>query len=281
MMEAFWNWLLSLGGTPPPPVSNEIKTHKHLQESVNFVNTNDTTYLATPQSLKMEAVVVNSEDKILVDTTEDEVKVAAAKSKLLDKQTIIASVIAVEGGYVNHPDDRGGETNFGITKKVADENSKMLKSRFNWNGRMIDLTYDMAYAIYEVNYWDYLNLDVISRHSMLLADKMFDIGVNCGANRCGVWFQQILNVFNLKQKFYTDLVVDGRIGNNTIIALNGLIKARGAQPSYKTILRSLLAKQGAHYLDISTNREENESFTWGWMNHRLDHNLVYYRDLIK
>jgi hypothetical protein len=33
--------------------------------------------------------------------------------------TMIAGVIAVEGGYVNHPSDPGGETNMGITREVA------------------------------------------------------------------------------------------------------------------------------------------------------------------
>lgn len=282
MMDAFWQWLLGLGSTPPPPVSNEITSHKHLQQSVNFVNTSTTTYLATPQSLKMEAVApTETLNKVLVDTSEDEVKVAAAKSKVLDKQTIIASGIAVEAGYVDHPDDKGGETNFGITKSVAEENKSWLVKDFKWNGDMRDLTYDMAYAIYERKYWNYLNLDAISKHSILLADKMFDIGINCGANKCGRWFQQILNVFNMKQKLYVDIKVDGAIGNNTLIALNGLIKARGERATYKVLLRSLMAKQTNHYLDISENREENESFTWGWVNQRMDHHTDLYRDLLK
>ena len=33
-------------------------------------------------------------------------------------QRIINDIIRKEGGYVNHPDDKGGSTNYGITLKL-------------------------------------------------------------------------------------------------------------------------------------------------------------------
>ena len=42
---------------------------------------------------------------------------------------IIAGILVVEGGYVNHPSDPGGETNYGITKRT---------SLANWNFRPPD-----------------------------------------------------------------------------------------------------------------------------------------------
>ena len=38
------------------------------------------------------------------------------------KDRIINAIIDREGGYVDEPDDSGGETNYGVTKAVARAN---------------------------------------------------------------------------------------------------------------------------------------------------------------
>ena len=63
-----------------------------------------------------------------------------------------------EGGFVNHPDDPGGITNHGVTKKVYEK----------WVGRevseqeMRDLTHEDVAPIYKKNYWDRLRADDLS-----------------------------------------------------------------------------------------------------------------------
>ncbi len=64
-------------------------------------------------------------------------------------------LLSHEGGFVNHPEDPGGITNLGVTKKVYDE----------WIGResteqeMRDLTPDDVAPIYKKNYWDRIKGD--------------------------------------------------------------------------------------------------------------------------
>ncbi|EHP6632348.1 hypothetical protein KMW88_004866, partial [Salmonella enterica] len=63
----------------------------------------------------------------------------------MTKDEIFASILNREGGYVNHPDDRGGPTNWGITLMRARANGYM--------GDMRNLTRDQALKILEADYW--------------------------------------------------------------------------------------------------------------------------------
>lgn len=194
----------------------------------------------------------------------------------LTKSNIILGVIGVEGGYVNDPNDRGGETNFGITKAVALQVKADLIQKFKWDQTMKHLTKDMAVYIYGLNYWDPLKLDMVFNLSPAIADKLFDQAVNCGVAQAATWLQTLLNVLNQDQKLYPDMVVDGHLGLKTIDALSRFIKARGTQGQW-AILKGLICLQGSHYISISESRTKNETFTFGWLN-RLDHNLdLYYK----
>jgi len=119
-----------------------------------------------------------------------------------------------EGGYVNDPDDSGGETNHGITIKVARANGYL--------NAMIDMTPEEARDIGKKAYWDVLNLDSVAAFSEDVALEMFDTGFNMGQPRVAVFFQRALNVFNNNEKLYADIKVDGAIGRASLVALKGL-----------------------------------------------------------
>jgi len=85
-------------------------------------------------------------------------------------------LLSHEGGFVNHPEDPGGITNLGVTKKVYDE----------WIGResteqeMRDLTPEDVGPIYKKNYWDRVKGDSLPSG---LDWACFDWCVNSGSGR--------------------------------------------------------------------------------------------------
>lgn len=173
---------------------------------------------------------------------------------------VIDEVIGKEGRYANNPNDRGGETMWGITAAVARANG--------YTGPMKDMPRSVAASIYRTQYVQVPGFDKVLAVSPALAAEMVDTGVNMGAAIPGPWLQRWLNVLNKQQKLYPDLKPDGQIGPMTIAALQAFLKARGAEGE-QVLVRAMNCCQGARYLDITEKREANEDFVYGWMLNRV------------
>ena len=97
-----------------------------------------------------------------------------------------------EGGYVNHPNDPGGETNLGISKRSY--------PREDIKG----MTRKRAGEIYKRDYWDAVSGDLLPSGIDYVA---FDAAINSGVSRGAKWMQRAVGVTQ-----------DGRIGPETIKA---------------------------------------------------------------
>ncbi|ANZ48184.1 endolysin [Erwinia phage vB_EamM_Asesino] len=171
------------------------------------------------------------------------------------KEGIIRAKTAIEAGYVNNPNDLGGETNHGITIATARE--------FGYKGNMRDLTVEQALDIYDRGWWQRMRLDQILAMNVMLADRLFDFGINAGRANAIKSLQRILNVLNRQGKLYSDIDADGGIGQLTLTALAGFIKARGAD-GLNRLMFALTCHQVSYYTEISEKRVQNEEFTYGW-----------------
>lgn len=108
-----------------------------------------------------------------------------------------------EGGYVNHPDDPGGETMYGVTKRVA--------VAHGYRGSMRNMPKSFAAKVARQSYWDAAHCD---KFDPLVAIQVFDAAYNHGP-RNAIKFLQRAAGLNGKQ-------IDGIVGSQTIGAVNNL-----------------------------------------------------------
>lgn len=175
-------------------------------------------------------------------------------------EQIIDGIIGVEGGYVNHPSDRGGPTKWGITQNTA--------RAYGYTGDMKDLPRATAKDIYLKQYWVEPGFDRIATLSQDIAVELCDTGVNMGPRVASKFFQRWINGLNMRQKLYPDLIADGVLGNISVAALRSYLNARGKEGEL-VLLKALNCSQGARYLELAEGREANEDFLYGWVKERV------------
>lgn len=174
---------------------------------------------------------------------------------------LIDGVLEREGGYVDHPDDKGGPTCFGITEAVA--------RAHGYAGAMKQLPRDTAVSIYRRLYWLRPRFDEIAKHSARIAGELFDTGVNMGPAVAVTFLQRALTALNRSGKDFPDLTPDGRIGSATLGALDRFLTVRAKGIGETVLMRALEALQGERYLRLAERRPANEAFLYGWLANRI------------
>lgn len=173
---------------------------------------------------------------------------------------LIDAVIDREGGYTNHPADRGGATRWGITEAVARTNG--------YAGDMRHFAREAAVAIYRHIYWQRPRFDQVATRAALIAAELFDTGVNMGPAVATGFLQRALHALNRGARDYPDVLLDGRIGPQTLAALDGFLATRG-DGGEAVLLKAIEALQGERYLSLAERRPANEAFLYGWLANRL------------
>jgi lysozyme family protein len=155
-----------------------------------------------------------------------------------------AKVIASEGGYVNDPADKGGETNLGVTKAAWAE----YIGRPVADGEMRALTVDAVKPFYKSRYWDRCKCDDLPAG----VDYMvFDFAVNAGVGQSAKFLQRAVGA-----------TADGAIGPNTI--------AKVRESTAPEILESIKQQKKSFYNKIVERNPTQSRFLRGWMN-RIAH----------
>ena len=182
---------------------------------------------------------------------------------MADFQEAYLEVMQSEGGYVNDPTDRGGETYCGITKKWFPrwEGWKLiaeLKTNKNFpaNLKASKPLSRMVRNFYEEEFFKDIRLDEI--HSQKIATEVFDTAVNMSKRSAVFDLQRAVNLLNNNGRYGADITVDGVIGAKTLQAVNNF-------PYPSAIADTINGLQFSRYVTICENDHTQEKFFRGWL----------------
>lgn len=191
---------------------------------------------------------------------------------------ILTAVFALEGGYVNHPSDPGGETNHGITKAVARKHGYTgpMRDLPRWcpdalnqmitqaeAGKRVRMVKPCADTILFLDYLERPGLLPLVEIDFAVAKEVQDTTTNMGPARPARFFQRAVN-----QVCNTRLKVDGKIGPITRAAWAQCREYLGP-PACVQMLDSLDRQQEAEYDRLVRVNPRLSDFRHGWQNHRI------------
>ena len=149
----------------------------------------------------------------------------------MDYNEAVELILEHEGGYVNHPEDPGGETNMGISKRsYPDEDIK-------------GMTKDRAKEIYKKDFWDKVKGDELPAPVALVC---FDIAVMSGSRRACRMLQKAVGVKR-----------DGIIGPITLKAV---------REAYRASEDVLVSQLSYIRLEFYKRLKHFDTFGRGWTN---------------
>lgn len=181
------------------------------------------------------------DDSMAID---DDLRFNFAVNKLLEQ----------EGGYSNDPEDPGGETAYGITRKfLIDCGIKFFfyKNKTAYTYDMKTMHPDEAALIYRRCFWDQNNYNGII--NLRLATAMLSLSVNLGAETANKLLQDAVNSLNGRTTS-----IDGYIGNKTLQLIN-------KTDSEKLLVRLKDLALG-HYEYLVERNPKLSKFLKGWKN---------------
>lgn len=152
-------------------------------------------------------------------------------------ESAVEIVLAHEGGYVNNPNDPGGETKYGISKRSYP------------NEDIKNLTLARAKQIYFDDFWSPYPYSKIVNDA--IATKLFDTAVNTGSKRAFRFMQQSLNQMG------QTLVADGVMGAKTIAAINAVDNS--------VLLNVYRGVQAEYYKGLVAADPKKSVFLRGWL----------------
>ncbi len=163
-----------------------------------------------------------------------------------------------EGGYVDHPDDKGGATNYGISIQFLKDVDTHVLKRVGIDTPITKETIKQlaevqAMELMYIEFWLKLKLE---QHVDSIAFAIYDIAVNHGVYGGTRIVQRAINKYNGEDV----LRVDGIKGEITDKAIN---------VAGETLFPALIQERLRYYTDIVESNPKQRVFLKGWQNRTL------------
>ena len=163
-----------------------------------------------------------------------------------------------EGGYVNDPDDLGGETYKGIARNSHGSqlgwtliDQFKIKPDFPYSLDTNPKLQNLVEQFYLNNFWTPLNAEQIQNQTS--ADSVFDFAVNSGLSNSARLVQSIVGT-----------KIDGIIGEITLNKINSM--------DFAHFQSSLTVAKMEYYMNIIRKRPTSKKFLLGWISRSLSFN---------
>lgn len=169
-------------------------------------------------------------------------------------------VLNLEGGYVFHPADPGGETNRGITFNTLNAAKKLKLIPEEVTIRDLTERLDYCYIVYNNMYYKRY---VISIYPAFLSFAYFDATVNHGPGNSAMFMQKTVNLMK-----YATVEVDRKIGPITRDAIFLTIERASVEEftmEYCNIREQFYYAIGKKEVP-GTNKTKGDYFLRGWLN---------------
>lgn len=157
-------------------------------------------------------------------------------------KVVFRDIIGVEGGYVNSPNDPGGETKYGISKRSYPHLD------------IKNLTLTQAYQIYWDDFWTRMACD----HMPIGLDRfVFDFAVNSGTPTVARKLQMAVGT-----------LADGKVGPKTIAAIQRM--------DQRAVFRTLFVERAIIFASAKPNVFAENSH--GWYARLCDMSTLFFKE---
>ncbi len=187
------------------------------------------------------------------------------------KQTsAFAFALRWEGGYVNHPKDRGGATNLGVTQLVY---NKYRQDQGQPVQTVRNITKEEAKSIYIHGYWNKVQGD---RLPTLTAISLADFAYNSGPTRAIHEMKRFLrdNGYDIPMTAEGNAVKHERLDSETMAAVKDYVSKHGDEK----LARGITLERSQFVKAIVKEKPSQGTFLDGW-NNRIDALEVYIHKL--